>query len=105
MVKHCAFGTCNSDTRKLKRDPNNSIFFIPFPKPHLDLKKCRKWIIACKREHFGQSNITKDTYICNLYFVGANGPTLLNPDPISATQTKVNILKYYNTFKKNLMSI
>ena len=34
---------------------------------------------------------TKDSYICSLHFVGGNGPTLEDPDPISAVASKKTV--------------
>lgn len=93
VTKYCCFGKCKSDSRKLKKNPENTIFFVPFPKPNKESEKCKKWILACKRDNFNESNVNKYTYMCSLHFVGQNGPTAINPNPISATQTKV-ILKY-----------
>lgn len=90
VTKHCCHGQCNSDSRKLNKVPGNKTFFIPFPKPHIDPVKCKRWIIACKRDNFGEKNIAPHTYICSKHFVGGDGPTPLNPDPVSATQSKVN---------------
>lgn len=89
VTKHCSYGTCNSDSRKLKKDPGNKIFFVPFPKPHIDAVKCKKWILACKRINFNEVNIKKYSYVCSLHFVGLNGPTALNPDPVPASQSRV----------------
>lgn len=50
-TKHCCLGQCSSDSRKFKKDQKNKIFFIAFPKSHIDPAKCRRWIIACKREN------------------------------------------------------
>lgn len=63
------------------------VFFIPFPKPHRDLEKCKRWAINCGREGFTTDRVTKDTYICSLHFVGEKGPTDEFPDPIPATFT------------------
>ena len=90
-TKHCCHGECCSDSRKLKNDPKNKIFFIPFLKPHIDPAKCRRWLIACKRVNFDETNIKPHTYICSKHFIGENGPTALNPDPVSATQSKVKL--------------
>ena len=40
MVKRCAWVTCNPDSRYPGR-LQNGVYFIPFPKPHRDKKKCR----------------------------------------------------------------
>jgi len=51
------------------------------------IEKCKRWVNACRREGFNLSNVTKDTYICSLHFVGNKGPTVDHPDPIPATAT------------------
>ena len=86
-TKHCCYGVCDSDSRYSDRDRMKNVFFISFPKPSRDLQKCRRWIQSCRRDNFGIENVTKDTYICSLHFVGGNGPTDDNPDPIPATVT------------------
>lgn len=91
VTKHCCYGMCSSDSRNFQKDAKNQIFFVPFPKPHIDAAKCRRWIIACKREHFDESKIRQHTYICSKHFIGGNGPTALNPDPVSDTQSKVKL--------------
>lgn len=48
---------------------------MPFPKPHIDSVKCKKWITACKRDNFGKKNINKYTYMCSEHFIGYNSPT------------------------------
>ena len=84
------------------------VYFIPFPKPPKDRikkkdpkkaaemsEKCRKWIHACGRpkDDFNESRITRNTYICSKHFVGENGPTDENPNPIPAT--KVSAIYLY----------
>jgi len=46
MVKQCAWGTCNSDTRFLSGWATVCIF-LPFPKPHLNCDKCLLWTKLC----------------------------------------------------------
>ncbi|KAK3085781.1 hypothetical protein FSP39_008650 [Pinctada imbricata] len=84
MVKRCCYGTCNSNSRYPER--LDGAKFIPFPKKISNHDKCMRWIKACGRPHYQLNieNITKDTYICSKHFVGGNGPTLDNPDPIPA---------------------
>ena len=38
---------------------------------------------TCGRKSFTIDKITKDTYICSLYFNGGNGPTEEDPDPMN----------------------
>ena len=83
-TKHCCYGDCKSDSRTL--ESNSNIYFIGFgngfPKPKVDLEKCKRWVQNCGRKYFTIDNVTKDTYICSLHFVGGNGPTDEHPDPI-----------------------
>ena len=34
---------------------------------------------------------TKDSYVCSLHFVGGNGPTEEDPDPISAVASNERV--------------
>ena len=63
------------------------VYFIPFPKIARTPVKCRLWLKACAREGFTVANITKETYICSLHFVGGKGPTHDHPDPVLANYT------------------
>ncbi|CAC5404724.1 unnamed protein product [Mytilus coruscus] len=85
-VKHCCYGTCNSDTRYRHRDDMNGVFFIPFPKPITQREKCERWIKACGRpkKDFNVDKIKRCTYMCSKHFVGCKGPTELHPDPLPA---------------------
>ena len=81
-TKHCCYGTCTSDSRY--KQPG--VWFIGFgngfPKPNKEKEKCLRWVNNCGRRDFGIKNVNKDTYICSLHFVGGNGPTKENPDPV-----------------------
>ena len=44
------------------------------------------YVLACRRSD--RFVCTKDSYIGSLHFVGENGPTDENPDPISATASR-----------------
>ena len=98
-TKHCSWGLCTSDSRypdKLK----DGVFFIRFCKPgrvkddmtnwqkeqeKMKTEKAKRWLHACGRKNFSHtSDIKKDSYICSLHFIGENGPTDENPDPIKA---------------------
>jgi hypothetical protein len=85
-VKHCCYGTCNSDTRHTHRGDMKDVYFIPFPKPITQREKCERWIKACGRptEDFNVQKIKRCTYICSKHFHGGKGPTELHPDPIPA---------------------
>ncbi|XP_015127791.1 uncharacterized protein LOC107048869 [Diachasma alloeum] len=86
-TKHCAYASCNSDTRY----PEDKVFFIPFPKPYKDLEKCKRWLEKCNRSNLALDKITKSTYICCKHFVGRCGPTSEHPDPIQCTESKVKL--------------
>ncbi|XP_041858672.1 uncharacterized protein LOC121650918 [Melanotaenia boesemani] len=92
-TKHCCFGVCRSDSRYSDREHMKGVFFIPFPKPGREPEKCQRWVRACKREGFTEKNVTKDTYICSLHFLGGKGPTIDDPDPIPATTTSGQVEK------------
>ena len=85
-VKHCCYGTCNSDTRYRHRDGMKDVFFIPFPKPTTKREICERWIKACGRplNDFNVQKIKRCTYICSKHFIGGKGPTAEYPDPIPA---------------------
>ncbi|XP_062592854.1 uncharacterized protein LOC134254346 isoform X1 [Saccostrea cucullata] len=87
MVKRCAFGLCNSDSRYPAR--NKGVIFYPFPKPKTDIDKCRRWIKACNRPHkqLNVDRITKNTYVCSKHFMNGCGPTPTYPDPIPLTSS------------------
>ncbi|XP_044740315.1 uncharacterized protein LOC123301570 isoform X2 [Chrysoperla carnea] len=103
-TKRCCYGVCKSDTR-YKSFQTNRFYFINFPKPCLEYRKkiiksssklhikacakcakCELWVKKCGRSDRGFRSIddvTKDTYICSLHFLGESGPTEQNPDPLS----------------------
>ena len=90
-TKHCAYGTCNSDSRYGDRTEMKNVFFLRFPQPGKDLEKCARWVKACSRVGFDVSRVKKDTYICCKHFVGGKGPTDNHPDPIPANATKYDV--------------
>jgi hypothetical protein len=95
-VKHCCYGDCNSDSRYVgKRSDMDGVNFFPFPKPKTQLEKCRCWVRLCGRKYFTVESIRKDTYICSKHFVGGNGPTDAQPDPLPAVSTD---------FERNMLS-
>jgi hypothetical protein len=76
MVKHCAFGTCNVDSRSHPYVP-----FIPFVKPWKDNPRAARWAHLCGREGFSVSQITNYTYICSRHFpAGVILNPAMNPD-------------------------
>uniref|UniRef100_A0A8W8NT97 THAP-type domain-containing protein n=1 Tax=Magallana gigas TaxID=29159 RepID=A0A8W8NT97_MAGGI len=64
MVKTCAWGRCNSDTRRPERI--QGVHFIPFPKPKTQKDRCLRWIKACGRPHYqlNESRINRHTFVC-----------------------------------------
>ena len=54
-VKHCAWGTCTSDSRDKEKEHMRNVKFYSFPKPDLQNDfcektiRCRNWIKACGR--------------------------------------------------------
>ncbi|KAF1392510.1 hypothetical protein PFLUV_G00028760 [Perca fluviatilis] len=87
MVKRCAWGTCNSDTRYPER-LGDGVYFLPVPKPHLNPDKCLLWIKLCGRpqQQLNVNKINKDVYICSKHFVNG-GPSTEFPHPHQATRT------------------
>ena len=67
--KHCAWGTCNSDSKYHDRDYMAGIVFYKFPKPKIDEELCREWISACGRPN-AQLNveIIKEDYQKRKYY-------------------------------------
>ena len=85
-TKRCAFGTCKNDSRypelRNKNSNGDPVKVFHFPGAVRQNARRQKCIQAC---HPGDSFVCmKDSYICSLHFVGGNGPTKEEPDPISA---------------------
>ena len=122
--KRCCYRLCKSDSRTKDFYENFNFYFITFPKPCLaykqnrieksklqshikgcyKCKKCSNWVRLCGRSDTrfkSMINVSKDSYICSLHFVGESGPTEENPDPVkyefSSKTQKVNffIIKNY----------
>ncbi|XP_071104215.1 uncharacterized protein [Haliotis cracherodii] len=93
-AKHCAYGICRSDNRYTDRPDMAGIHFILFPKFHKQPEKCARWVRACCREGFTTDKVNKYTYICSKHFIGGNGPSLEHPDPIPATYTFDQVVKF-----------
>ena len=96
-TRHCCYGLCKSDSRQADREHMQGVGWIPFPKPHLDLDKCKRWVHACRRDHFNIDKVTKWTYMCTKHFVGGGGPTADSPDPIPASYTLQQVRFDLNT--------
>ncbi|CAB4043638.1 hypothetical protein AC249_AIPGENE23928, partial [Paramuricea clavata] len=93
MVKRCAWGTCNTDSRYPERLIKDGIpvTFHPFPSERKFKKRRESWIRACCRAD--GFVCTKDSYVCSLHFVGKKGPTEKYPDPIPATASRDKIMR------------
>ena len=63
-TKHCAYGTCTSDSRK--KNPN--IKFVAFPKPSVNLALSKRWVHLCGRKGFQLKHVQKHSYVCSLHF-------------------------------------
>lgn len=95
MVKNCSHGLCKNDSRKpnsktMSNRYGDKVFFVHFPGKKRNAAKAKTWIHACRRPK-DQLNLSKLSYhhfICSLHFVGENGPTADNPDPVAATMSK-----------------
>ncbi len=96
-TKHCAFGTCRSDSRYNDRPHMEGVVFCRFPSKLKMRDKCLKWVKACRRLNFTIDNINKHTYFCSKHFVGGKSPTELKPDPIPATSSDYAVSKFYST--------
>ena len=60
-----------------------------FPGAVRQKERRQRWIRLC---HRGDSFVcTKDSYVCSLHFVGENGPTEVDPDPISSVAIKERV--------------
>ena len=58
--------------------------------PRKNFKERRElWIRSCSRPD--DFKCTKDSYICSLHFVGENGPTDKDPNPVPATASREKI--------------
>ena len=92
--KHCAYGTCNSDSRHMHKPHMEGVGFVYFPQSKKDPDKCSRWVKLCGRPSEGYrsfaavTSVTKDTYICTKHFVGGQGPTFECPDPIPASEVE-----------------
>ena len=77
------------------------VTWIPFPKPHKDIDKCKRWVRACGRMNFTHENVKKWTYLCSKHFVNQMGPTEEHPDPIPASFTPLQVLILFESKKKS----
>ena len=95
-IRHSCWGECKTDSRYPDRWPKSlkelnesgDKVFIPFPNPTgKNFEKCKRWIVACLREHFTDKCITRNTYICALHWPGGKGPTAEFPDLLKGNLT------------------
>lgn len=104
-TKRCAWGTCKNNSRYperiLKNVKGDPVTFFHFPGAKRCPERRKLWIDACKR---GDSfNCSKDSYVCSLHFVGENGPSKSNPDPIPATARKKKVSDNNMTLPANIV--
>ena len=76
--------------------------FIHFPGKKRNEAAARIWINACRRpaNQLSLENLTYHHYICSLHWVGEDGPTRLNPDPIPATMAEVARYERETAFRR-----
>ena len=96
MTKTCFFLGCKNSTLK-----SPDTYFDPFVKPHLDLKRCKRWIELCKR-NVSVEKIKPYTYVCSDHF-GLNQvldwKVILNLEPIPFHRLKkVDKIPYLDSF-------
>ena len=98
-TKHWSWGLCKSDSRYPESMSEGTHFIrsakigkvkdgmteVEKNKPNELTEKAKKWVHACGRKGFSIDKITKGTYICSPPFVGGNGPTEKDSDPINAS--------------------
>ncbi|KAG5285135.1 hypothetical protein AALO_G00034470 [Alosa alosa] len=75
MVKRCAWGICNTDTRFPER-LEGGVRFFPFPKPKSNPDKC-------PHSQLNPSRINKHTFVCSKHFVNGE-PSPESPNPVPA---------------------
>ena len=105
MVKHCKWGTCNSNSQHAAKEHMQGVNFFVIPRPCADYRilkrdstlqlvhdaskckqccKCQAWINACRVEGFSKLDDYKTTYyVCSKHFVDGE-PTPSNPNPLIA---------------------
>lgn len=88
MVKRCAWGKCNTDSRYPERLTKDGlpVTFHHFPSITKFKERREAWIRACC--HADNFVCTKDSYVCSLRFVGKKGPTEEYPVPTPATASR-----------------
>ena len=92
-VRHCSWGSCNSDSCYSDREHMKGVFFLKFPPLSKDPERCEKWVKACGREDFTTASLNRCKCICSKHFVGGSGPTQLHPDPLAANLHQSEVQK------------
>ena len=64
MVKYCSVSDCRSTSKRC--DPE-TVWFVPMPKPWIDLARANRWIYLCDRNK-NRFKITKEKFVCSLHF-------------------------------------
>ncbi len=83
--KHCCYGICNNDSRKVDICLKEGIKFIQFPDLSIDKARAERWSQHVEERMFWLANITRRTFVCNKHFVDCTGLTMQNPNPLPAT--------------------
>ena len=67
-TKRCAWGKCRSDSRYSHKSHMEGVNFFPFPKPWMNLDRCRSWLKACTRPNEQMNLHMKGHhhYVCSL---------------------------------------
>ena len=86
-----AWGTCTTDSRYPERliKDGKVINFHLFPSEKKFKERRELWTRSCRRAD--DFKCTKDSYICSLHFVGENGPTDKDSNPVSATASREKV--------------
>ena len=67
----CFFDKCKNNSIKTPER-----YFVPFVKPHQDIRRCKEWIQLCGRPSIPVDKIKRWTFVCDEHF---NGGEVLNP--------------------------
>ena len=61
------WGKCNSDSHYRQKTHMVGVTFFPFPKPWMNLERCRSWVKACARPHdqLNAGKIARHHYVCS----------------------------------------
>lgn len=78
-MKFCVYKKCKNNT---KAKNQQLIRFYPVPKPTNDIERCARWVKSINRENFTCQSVKKHHFVCSVHFLGGDGPTQNNPDPL-----------------------